>query len=74
MSASGAASITYRKFSGETPTNRAVAPRYRWRRPESPLRGDGESRTGVVASGRCLAGSRVHMQERDGGLAPGGHA
>ena len=74
MSASGAASITYRKFSGETPTDRVVAPRYRWRRPESHFRRDGERRSVVVASGRCLAGSRLHMWERDGGLAPGGHA
>ena len=37
MSAKDAASITCRGFSGETPTDRAVALRYRWRRPESQL-------------------------------------
>ena len=74
MSARGAASITYREFSDETPTDRAVAPRYRWRRPESHFRRDGERQSGVVATVRCLAGSRLYMWEMDGGLAQGGRA
>ena len=74
MSARGAALIMCREFSGEAPTDFAVAPRYRWRRPESHFRRDGERRSGVVASGRCSADSRLHTWERGEGLAPGGHA